>query len=29
MKVICQLHEAGWRFSVRYMRQDEGYLSAT
>jgi len=29
MKIICQLHEAEWRFSVRCMRQDEGYLSVT
>jgi hypothetical protein len=29
MTVICQLHEAGWRLSVSYMRQDDGYLSVT
>ena len=29
MTVICQLHEAGLRLSVSYMRQDYGYLSAT
>ena len=26
MLVICQLHEAGWLFSVRYIRQVFGYL---
>ena len=29
MTVICQLHEAGWRLSVSYMRQDDDYLSVT
>ena len=29
MTVICQLHGAGWRLSVSYMRQDDSYLSAT
>jgi hypothetical protein len=26
MTVNCQLHEAGWRLSVGYIRQDDGYL---
>jgi len=29
MTVICQLHEAGWWFSVSSMRQADGYLSVT
>ena len=29
MTVICQLHEAGWRLSVSYMRQVGCYMSAT
>ena len=29
MVIICQLHEAGWRLSVRCMRYDDGYLSVT
>jgi hypothetical protein len=27
--VICQLHEAGWRLFVRYMRPDDRKLSDT
>ena len=29
MTVIRQLHGAGWRSSVSYMRQDDCYLSVT
>jgi len=26
MTIICQLNEAGYRLSVSYIRQDDGYL---
>ena len=29
MTVICQLHEAEWRISFSYKRQDSGYMSST
>ena len=29
MTVICQLHQAGWVLSVRYVKQDGGFLSVS